>query len=211
MAELIKEFIKMNQFVKPERLRTVLEYDCIVPDTYPDIMSVLAADGACSVDGEQSENGKIIVNFTTHYKILYLAQGDEPTVKSINTQSSHTVSIDAPGLAESASVFARCCLEHIDFTVVNSRKLSLRSVVKVIADANNTVELGIPVDIHDMDDAQLKKTSYTLSTVSENVDTTLQLVESTELGGGKPAIGCILRSDPSICDITVSKTAASSR
>lgn len=205
MAELIKEFIKMNQFVKPERTRTVLDYDCIVPDTLPDILAVLAVDGACTTDSTEAENGKITIGFTTHYKILYLAQGEEPAVKAITTQSVHTVILDAPGLTVGASVFARCCLEHIDHTVVNSRKLALRSVVKVIADANNTIELGIPVDVHDMDDVQLKKTTYTLSTISENTETVLEIAEATELGGGKPAIGMILRTDPSISDITVAK------
>lgn len=205
MAELIKEFIRMNQFVKPEQARTVLDYECIVPDALPDIMTVLAVDGACTADSTEAENGRITVSFTAHYKILYLSQGESQTVKAITAQSSHTAILDAPGLLAGASVYARCCLEHIDHTVANSRKLTLRSVVKIMADANNTVELGVPVDVHDMEDVQLKKTTYTLSTVSENTETVLELAEAAELGGGKPSIGQLLRSDPSLCDITVTK------
>ncbi len=206
MPEIIKEFIKTNQVVPPQRTRSVIDFDCVVPEEMPDISSVLAVDGACTVSDTSAENGKVIVNYIIHYKILYLTGGDEPLVKAINTQSSHTSTVDIREISENSSVFARCALEHIEYSIANSRKLSIKSVIKILADGNNTIEIGIPVDISNMNDVQTKTTPYTLSTISESIDTTLELAESSELGGGKPSIGCILRSDPSICDITVVKT-----
>ncbi len=204
MPEIIKQFIKTNQLLQPQRVRSVIDFDCTVPDGQPDITSILAVDGACTVSEATPEKGKITVNYIVHYKILYLA-GPDNEVKAITTQSNHTAIVDIPEINEDSTVFARCALEHLEYNISNSRKLAIKCVVKIIADGNNTVELGIPTDVSDMDDVQTRTTPYTLSTISESIDTTLELAESSELGGGKPSIGCILRSDPSICDITVVK------
>lgn len=205
MPEIVKELIKTNQIVAPQRVRSVIDFDCALPEGMPDISSVLAADGACSVNSATADNGKVNVNYTIHYKILYLTQSGEPEVKAVNTQSVHSAVVEIPRISEKSTVFARCTLEHIEYSLANSRKLNIKTVIKIIADGNNAVEFGIPTDVGGVEGVQTKSAPYTLSTLSECIDTTLELAEASELGGGKPSIGCILRSDPSICDITVIK------
>ena len=216
MSEIVKDFIKMNQIIEPQRQRTVVDFECNVPDGMPDIDSVLALDGACSVDSVLTENGKITVNYTVHYKILYLAHSfndgnddDSHTaadVRAINTSSSHTVYVDCDEAQDDSVIFARCALEHMEYNVSSPRRITVKSVIKALTDGNNTLELGIPISISDMDGLQTKPSSYVFSTVTECIETTLSLAESSELGGGKPSIDSILRSDPSICDITVIKS-----
>ena len=216
MPEIVKEFIKTNQLVETTKQRSIIDFDCNVPDGLPDISSILALDGACNVDEIIAENGKITVNYQIHYKILYLgnivseddiANGSlSPEIKAINTSSSHSITVDMPQISEDSSVFARCALEHIEYSLAGARKISIKSVVKILTDGHNNTELAIPVSISDMPCLQTRSSDYCFSAITECIDTTLALAEASELGGGKPSISTILRSDPSICDITVSKT-----
>ncbi len=200
MLELIKDYVKLNQVVPVTPNRSVYEHDCIVPDSMPDAAKVLAADGTALVDKVTPGSDCVVVDFTIQYKILYMADSADASIQSMQTQSSHTVSLDAPGIGSGADWDVACCLEHVDHTLINSRKLSFRCVVKVSAKIENCAEKGIATGLEGLPDLQCNRECFTVSNKTETLTSSVEIQERVELPGGKASIFTLLRSDPRLCD-----------
>ena len=61
------------------------ECDVIVPDSKPDIARVLQLSATVKVTNCETQNDRVIASGTVKFNILYLADNDEKSVKSIET------------------------------------------------------------------------------------------------------------------------------
>jgi hypothetical protein len=82
--ELIREAIKINSMIGEDSTQTVFENDIIVPDVKPDIARILLIDSNVYVNSAEPVNEKIAVSGVVLYKILYISEDAEKSVKSIN-------------------------------------------------------------------------------------------------------------------------------
>lgn len=201
--ELIKDYVKLNQVVLMSKTRSVFEHDCIVPDINPDIAKILVIDGTAIVDSTTVQKNSIAVNFTIYYKILYMSDGGDAAIKAINSKSTHTLTIDAAGAEASATCKIDCDVEHLDYTLLNSRKLGLRNVVRVSSQVFNAVEQGLTVGLEGVDGIQQQRETFCLSSCTEMLSEQLPITEIFELTSGKIAVVEILRSDARITDVSM--------
>ena len=93
--ELIKEIIKVNQVIGTDSSQAIIDNDIIVPDTKPDIVRILILDGEVCVTNTEILQDKVLINGMMNFKILYISDDSEKSIKSINTNAgfSHTLQI----------------------------------------------------------------------------------------------------------------------
>lgn len=206
MFELAKDYVRMNRILPTEPARNVYEMDCIVPDAMPDVIRVLATDAAAVTEEVTPGNGTVSVKFRIFYKILYMTDAGDTLVKAFRTTSEHICIFDVPEINENCIRTALCTAEHCDYTLTNSRKLALRTAVRIEPELYSPEDVGLTAAITGTEDMQTLTEPCNLTTACGEITSTLVMTERTELPGGKAPILEVLRADPRVCDVSTQLT-----
>lgn len=214
MLDLIKDYMRLSCISQSENQKAVYEFDCIIPDILPDMVKILAIDAAATTENVNKGSSSATVNFKINYKILYTPDisnmseelPETPQIKSFAATSDHTAVLDTDSIGENTTIRVSCYVENIESDVINSRKISIKTTVRVEPTIINSNEEGICNGISGLDDVQTLKNDVTLSTMTESVADCIMVDEDVELSTGKAAYKDILRSDAILADVTYSVT-----
>ncbi len=206
MFELVKEYVRMNRFLPIEPCRNVYETDCIVPDILPDMVRILALDAAAVPEEVTAGNNSLSVKFKLFYKILYLSDSAEGLVKAFRTVSEHLCVFDAAEIQSESALQAATTVENCDYTLVNSRKIALRTAVRIEPEVMQPEDYGLVSGMTGSPDLQVLTEPLSFTTTAGNITATLVMTERTDLPAGKAPILEVLRSDPKVCDLSAQLT-----
>lgn len=109
--------------------------DCVIPDTMPDVGSVIDAEGTVLLRSRNTEEDRVVLEASVSAVVLYLPEGEGP-VRSLPVSIPVELEMDAPGasaLDESMRTVFRLRLRGLDARMVNSRKISLRADIEAEA------------------------------------------------------------------------------
>ncbi len=193
MTELNKENVCIGEKSIPLFSQAYCEADVIVPDVYPDIIKVIQVSSTAGITDKSCVNDRITIDGRAEIVILYL--GDDETVYSIcaNQQFSHLM--DAKGVREGMYTEAEICVDNVDYTILNSRKLNVKVLMGIDANAVNDVSATICTAMNTDEPYEVLNQPITpYKTVSRACEQ-LCVRERLDLPGGKPSIEKILRTD----------------
>ncbi|MCR4436495.1 MAG: DUF3794 domain-containing protein [Clostridiales bacterium] len=193
--ELIREVVNLSQVIGEELTQTVVENDIIVPDVKPDINRILLLDGDIYIKSTETVQDKILINGAICFKILYISDDSEQSVKSINPTANFSYDLDVPGAKSGMKSKVKCDIEHIDYNILNGRKINTRAIVKLSGKIVNDVEQEIVSGVEGIEDLEVLRENVNISySLGEN-EISCSVKESFEVPAGKPAIREILRND----------------
>lgn len=193
-VELSREVIKVNQVIGEDTAQTIVENDIIVPDIKPDVARIILMDGDVSVNDTEVFEKKLVVNGCINYKILYVPEGDQD-IKSINLNNNFTHSFEMPDAKQGMKCKARCDIEHTEYNVLNSRKINVKSIVRLSAKAMDEVDKDIVNELGGIEDIQVLKDRAFVNCYLGNNKVNYIIRENLEIPSGKPSMKEILRND----------------
>ena len=85
LLETEKENVCINQIVGQKKDEIIVEGDVIVNDIKPDVLSIVSASGIPCVYKKEVMDGKIRLDGSMNIYVIYLADSEDSTVRSINT------------------------------------------------------------------------------------------------------------------------------
>ncbi len=208
MVDLIKEGVKIYNISTLKIQDTAYEHNCIIPDQLPDgtkIASVSVHPETVNVEKTQ-EGTKIIFNLI--YDILYIAeQIDEENLnvkyvtKAFSTISSH-VAFTKEYFENNENIIPQYSIDDIESELVNSRKLSIKTILNIQITAKNSKEESICYGIESIDDIQIQKENVQITISNEVLNDSISISESIELSGAKAPYKEILKNDVNLCDVS---------
>lgn len=193
--ELIKEVVRINQLVGEDTTQTIVENDIIVPDIKPDIARILLLDGDVFVSGAEVAQEKLLMNGTIRYKILYVSDDPEQPLKSINTSMNFNYSMDIPNTRQGMNCRVKCDIEHMEYEILNSRKVNIKTIISVSGKVTNQLEQGIVNDFDGVEGVQVLRSTASVNSYIGISEVGCPVRETLEIPAGKPAISEILRND----------------
>lgn len=196
--ELVRESIKVNQIIGQDSAQTIVENDIIVPDVKPDIANILVLDGDVAVNSTEIMQDKMLVGGAIRYKILYVSDNPEQPVKGINTSVNFSCGLDIPNARHGMKCRAKCDIEHIDYEILNGRKVNVKAILSVSGKITEDVEHEIANDIRGLDDIQVLKDSIDVNCYLGDNETSYTISEVLQVPAGKPTIAEVLRNDVKI-------------
>ncbi|MCG8502078.1 MAG: DUF3794 domain-containing protein [Firmicutes bacterium] len=197
--ELSKELIKINELVGEDFSQTLVEGDIIVPDVKPDIARILQVDGIATITDKQVQQDRVVVNGVVNFKILYVPDDASETIKSICTNSNFSNTIEINSTDSNMQAQVDSDVEHIEFDMINSRKLNIKAVVGMNCKVINTPSMDFVTDIAGEEVQVLKKTIKAYNIVARN-ESEFIIKEELEIPTGKPSVKDLLKVDVKITD-----------
>jgi len=182
--------------------------EIIVPDSLPDVESVISADGTAVLRSKEYSNGKIVVTGVVRAFAIYEPESGG-AVKGLAVQIPFTASSEVSDVSGSSKLIANAELVGIDARILNSRKLLIRAEVRVWTSAYG--ESVLPVALASDDDAgdlEILTDDAEINPISDIQEKTFTISDDLALPSGKSSIGSIVDSNVTL-DYNENKVAGS--
>jgi hypothetical protein len=193
--ELLKEAFKVNNLVGEDTIENIVENDIIVPDIKPDIAKVLLLDGDIFVTGCDTGTDRAVVSGCIVAKILYISDDETRSVKSITSNIPFSYTMDIQGIRSGMKSRAKGIIEHMDYTLLNGRKINIKAILSLNCRVTDELEKDISSGISGVEDIQVLKDSIDINTFLGSNKVNYVMKEDMELPATKPPIAEILRND----------------
>lgn len=201
--ELVKDSILLNNKAQNASTQLILEGDIIVPDSKPDIANILRVNGTVVIDEQSVQDERISFQGTLKLSILYQAKKSENLIHSMTGTINFEDFIRVDGLKEDSVIHLTAVIDHLEYRLINDRKLNIKAVVNVTAQVYNETANEIILDVTDLPNIQLEKGEITVCNTVENKKDRFDVKEEVFLPAGLPNIRDLLESDVSLSNVEI--------
>lgn len=167
--------------------------EMIVPDTLPDVMDIIDADGTAVLRSKEADNGKISLSGVVRAHIVFIPEGVKG-VRSLPAQVPFALSMDAADVKPSSKITVRAELAGVEARVINSRKLIIRADIMLSVSAYNDAVLPLSVGVADGTEIEVLKTGSEINPIVDVTEKTFSFSDELSLASAKPPIGAIIKS-----------------
>lgn len=196
--ELNRQEIGITEDKCNAEIKAITESDIIVPDSKSDCLRILEVDAMPVLSEKYISKDYITLTGNLSYKILYL--GEDNRIENIEYNAPFSKQIDAAGCDETMTGFIRCCVSHVEHSVINSRKLNVKSVMNVEAKAYSKNDVPLISSINSDLSLPCKTKSVNNFNMSICSEHDFSVEEAVKLPPAGPDIDSILKYDVRITD-----------
>lgn len=141
------------------------EEDFIVPDIKPDILNTIRTNGTVCIYKKEVMDGKVRIEGSINVYIMYLADDETSSIRSLNTTLSFSQTIDFERVKEGMLLEDKIVLKSLEAKVINGRKVNVRAMLDLDLKIVSNEELEFVKEIDDVKDAQTLDRSITLNSL----------------------------------------------
>ena len=105
------------------------EEDFIVPDIKPDILNTIRTNGTVCIYKKEVMDGKVRIEGSINVYIMYLADDETSSIRSLNTTLSFSQTIDFERVKEGMLLEDKIALKSLEAKVINGRKVNVRAML----------------------------------------------------------------------------------
>lgn len=193
--ELVKETIRMQKRKCKSNLQMTLEDDFNVPDTKPDVDKIITEEGNIEITETNLLNGKWMVKGVLHFQLLYSGQDGEQQVHNIEGRLPFDEMINMEDLQGEEEVKLRWEIEDLNISLINSRKISVKSLVSLVCCAYEICEEEVATQVEEQQDVPCKYETRNMTELVVDKKDVLRLKEEFHLPTGKKNIYQVLYRD----------------
>ncbi len=182
------------------KVRYISDCDIIVPDTKPDIKSILEVSAKEQINEKSVSRDYITVTGVVNYNILYVSDDEQNSVQYIDYTSPFSRQISAEGAGENVLAKVKGQTVHTEFSVHNSRKLNAKCAIDFEASVYKKDTASIVTSVSDKDVMPHRKktvNNYNLLSLSEH---TVHIDEICQIPDHAPAISEIVKCTMNISE-----------
>lgn len=196
-ADMIREMLRMTNINEKPQLQVFIEEDFLVPDIKPDLVRIVSVDGMARLGEKENFGGSLRVGGELTLNILYVPSAREEElpleVMEVKTAFRH----DEPFADTGAELEITPSIEHLDYSVINERKLRIKAILALNIREYQMAEKNLFTGFRNEPLEVLKETvEYT--DLAQRKKDRIAVKEDARIRDGMPEIGRILKSDVSV-------------
>lgn len=173
-VETAKDKIKLSQVVGKKQEIITVDGDVIVNDVKPDVLKIINTNGTICVYKKEALNGKVKLEGCVNTYIIYLADDETGSIRTINTSLDFSETIEMDNSRENMTVEDNLCIKGFETKVLNSRKVHVRAFVEAGIRVCSNDEVEAIVDIQNDQDIQMQnRNKFVMSLIGENTGKTV--------------------------------------
>ncbi|MCC8150377.1 MAG: DUF3794 domain-containing protein [Lachnospiraceae bacterium] len=142
--ELITTQIQMERKRGAATAQATFDEVYHLPDYLPDLFSVILTDGDVRVDEVRSGPGHVTVRGGVRYRVLYKTDQNAWKIASLDGEIPFQETLTVEEMDEFDMVRVEPVLEDLSVRISDSRKLNIRALLNLRAEARQRYDLDIP-------------------------------------------------------------------
>lgn len=193
--EIKKKNIHMSRQKARGTLQVTLEDDFNVPDTKPDIEKIITSEGNIEITENNLLNGKCMVKGILSFGMIYISHESEQMVHNIQGKIDFDEMVNLEHLQMDDQVKVSCRIEDLNISLINSRKISVKSLLYLECSVTELYDTEIATDIEETDSVACRYGSMSVTELAVDKKDILRIKENFHLSTGKPNIFEVLYYD----------------
>lgn len=186
--ELKKKYIHMSHEKGRAMSQITLDDDYNVPESKPDIMRIITVKGEIHLEEVKAETGRVSLRGNLGFQVLYRSDQEGNGIAFLEGSIPFTENLNLDGAEEFDPVKVKWEIEDLNIGIINSRKLSIRSLVVFTAVMDEIRDEEISTAMENEEDYEVRKENVeALQLVAAKKDT-CRLKNEVILPSNKPNI-----------------------
>lgn len=202
-VELIKKNIHMNKLKCKSTLQLTLDDDFNVTDSKPDIDRIITEQGDIKINDIKAMNGKLMVKGVLAFNVLYLSDGDQTPINNLSGEIPFDEVINMDVTCSNDDPIVRWELEDLSTGLINSRKLSVKSIVRLHVAVEELYDEETAVMVEGPEDVQYINKKIEVTDVAINKRDTYRIKEEITIPSNKGNINSLLFTDIGLSNVEV--------
>lgn len=165
LVEASKETLCINQIIGQKTDTAIIEEDFVVPDIKPDILNAINTSGTVCIFKKEVMDGKIKIDGQVNAYIIYLTDGEQSVIRSLNTNLNFSQTIDFNDLKIGMMVQNDIRIKQIECRVLNGRKINVRVILEIDLKAYSNENLEFIKEISEIKNIQLLKETLNINSL----------------------------------------------
>lgn len=201
--ELVKKNIHMDYTKASACSQFVLEEDLNLSDVKPDIDCICLEKGHVLIDEVRSYTDSATVRGRLIFAVLYHTDEDDKELAVMEGRISFEEKVHMQGIDSGDSLKAEGTIEDLSIGIINSRKLSVQSVVNLCVKAEDIYDEEVPIGIHSEEKIEYRRSPMEIAQIAINKNDIFRVREEINLPGNYPNIFQILWSTLVLDDVDI--------
>lgn len=201
--ELVKKNIHMNKLKCKSNLQVTFDDDFNVPDLKPDISKLIKTQGEIKFTDQKINNGKLYVTGFLCFQVLYLSDETNRPVHCLQGQIPFEETINLSDSCNQDSGNIKYEIEDLSANIINSRKLSLKALVRLCVTVEDIYDEESAISIDAEPDVQYMTKNIDVTNLAVNKKDNYRFRDEIVLPSGKSCISEILYNNVELKNVEV--------
>ena len=201
--ELIKKNIHMNKLKCKSSLQLTLDEDFNVPDVKPDISKIIKEQGDIKINEIKAMNGKLLIKGALGFNVLYLSDEDHRPLHNISGEIPFDEVVNMEQTCADDEPILKWELEDLTTGLINSRKLSVKSIVQLNVAVEELYDEETAVMIEGPEDIQYINKKIEVTDVCVDKKDTFRIKDEIIIPSNKGNILNLLYTDIGLNNVEV--------
>ncbi len=191
-VELKKQYIHMNYEKGRALSQITLDEDYNLPDYKPDIVKVMKDKGEVNFEEVKVSDGHLYVKGSLQFVIMYRSDQDDKKIDCLSGSIPFTETISMDGVDELDPIHMVAEMEDLSVGIINSRKLNMRALIMLKADAREMKDEEMVTDVEGEEPLEVQKEYQDILQLVECKKDNLRFKQEISIPSSKPNIREIL-------------------
>ena len=165
VLETAKNRICMHQIIEKKQDDMTVEGDMIVSDIKPDILNIISTNGTVCVYKKEITDGKIRMDGTINTYIIYLANDENGSTRTLNTVLDFTHIMDMENCKSGMMFDDDIKIKSFECKILNERKINIKVNLNIEGTLFNDENIDIINEIKQVDDIQILNNNRKINSV----------------------------------------------
>ena len=183
---LSKTYIRMLVYKNNASVQMTLDNDFNVPDMKPDIERLIQEKGTLHIRDIKPSKDKCIIRGELSFGVLYMGDDGSGQLQSIEGAIPFEETVNMDGLQEMDQMSVRWDMEDLRTGLINSRKISVRSILVLHVSAIRMGEEEVATAMEDGEDLWARNRVCTLSQRCVSQKDQLRIREEAPIPANRP-------------------------
>ena len=197
--DMSREEMIINNVLGKESSQIIVEGDIIVPDVKADIDFILLVSGEPEISEEKIGDNRINFKGELFLSIIYQAKRTDKLIHSMNSALPFEDFIYMESLDKDANANVKIEMSHIEYKLINDRKINIKAIITIKADAKLQEKKEIIKEINE-EDIETLNGKIMITDIVDNAKDRFMIKEDVILPSNKPNISDIISYDMQIGD-----------
>jgi len=184
----------MNKLKCRSSLQLTLDDDFNVPDVKPDIDKIVKEHGEIRINDVKAMNGKLLVKGVLAFNLIYISDDSRP-IHNINGEIPFDEVINMEDSCSDDDATVRWDLEDLSAGLINSRKLSVKSIVRLSVFVEDVYDEETAVGVEDEADVQYINKQINITSIGVSKKDIYRIKDELHLPSNKCNIFDIIYSE----------------
>ena len=199
--ELLKKNIHMDRVRADAVSQITLEDDVNIPESKPDVSTLNFDKGTVVIDEVKPGTDHVNVRGRLLFCVLYHTSEEGSSLVTLEGKIPFEEKINMQDTSNTDTVTVDCDVEDLSISIINSRKLSVQSVITLNAAVEELYDEEAPIGVHGEETVEYRRAPMNLAQIAIFKNDIFRIKEEISLPSNYPNIFQILWNTVSLSDV----------